>query len=274
MTDDLRNLQPEAKDLPRLLATIEQVIGIRCGNYKEEYIKRRIHSRMNATKRETYGAYRQYLSANRDEIELLRNALTINVTRFMRDPEVFHVVKKEILPSILNRKKRIRIWSAGCSSGEEPYTYAMLLHEAMLLKKDLDVLVYATDIDDVILNRARTGIYERSALENLSDSQIRRHFIARDSGSFEIKPHLRELVRFQHHDLMCGSSTYRFIDIVSCRNVTIYFTEKQKNDLTRMFHESLVNDGYYVIGMSEYIGKEVENLFSSYRPMERIFQKA
>ena len=72
---------------------------------------------------------------------------------------------------------------------------------------------------------------------------------------------------------MSGPSAYRFIDIVSCRNVTIYFTEKQKNDLTRTFHESLVTEGYYIIGMSEYIGKEVENLFSSYRPMERIFQK-
>ncbi len=273
MTGDLRNFQPEARDLPKLLETIEQVVGLRCGNYKEEYIKRRIHSRMNATRHETYRAYRQYLTGNREEIEMLRNALTINVTRFLRDPEVFQAVKKDILPSILKNKTRIRIWSAGCSSGEEPYTYAMLIHEAMLLRKDLDALVYATDIDDVILNRARAGIYDRSSLENLSDSQIRRHFIARDDGSFEVKEHLRRLVRFQHHDLMSGSSAYRFIDIVSCRNVTIYFTEKQKNDLARIFNESLVSDGYYIIGMSEYIGKEVENLFSSYRPMERIFQK-
>jgi len=260
-------------EFSRLLAVIEEILGIRCGQYKEDYIKRRLFSRINATNSKNYAAYQKFLLSNPDEQEKLKNALTINVTKFLRDPEVFEAIKRDLLPSILKKKTRIRIWSAGCSSGEEPYTYAIILTELGFFHKDLNGIVIATDIDREILKKAAEGIYERSALENLSESQIRRHFTKRPDGKFEVKPAIKELVRFQNHDLMRGVPVSRGLDIISCRNVTIYFTDEQKNDLNRMFYGALAQDGYYIIGMSEFLGKEITHLFRPYRPREKIFVK-
>ena len=260
-------------DFSLLLATIEKLFKIHCGNYKEDYVKRRLLSRMNACGMQDYKAYHKFILNNPDEQEKLKNALTIKVTKFFRDPEVFEVAKKDLIPHILRQKQRVRIWSAGCSSGEEPYSYAIILSELALFNKDLDGLIYATDIDDEILKKAREGIYDKSALENLSESQIRRHFTARSDGKLEVKPHLKEKIRFSRHDLMSGKPFVRNLDIISCRNVTIYFNEKQKNDLAREFHEGLGMDGYYVMGMSEFLGKEVSSLFKAYRPLQKVFIK-
>ncbi len=254
-----------------LLQTIQRLFGIQCTNYKEDYIKRRLASRMNARRIATYREYQEYLLKHPEEHEPLKNALTINVTKFFRDPAVFECIRNEILTPMLRQQNRIRIWSAGCSSGEEPYSYAMMLYDQTLIRKDIDWQVIATDIDDVILGKAREGVYDKSALEFVNERQLHRHFTRRADGKFEIKPHIREKVRFQHHDLMSGVPVQRGLDIVSCRNVTIYFTDPQKNDLVRMFHQGLRPGGYYVMGMSEFLGREVEHLFAPYKPLQKIF---
>lgn len=253
--------------------TIERLLSMQCANYKEDYIKRRILSRMNATKTQNYKDYQQVLLGNKTEMELLRNALTINVTKFFRDPEVFETLKKEIFPEILRAKNRIRIWSAGCSSGEEPYSLAILLAEYKATHRDLDALIYASDIDEEILKKARDGIYEKQTLENVSDIYIKRYFSERDDGKFEIKSVIKPFIRFQSHDLMRGVPVARFLDLVLCRNVTIYFNEKQKNSLVITINEGLSQGGFYIMGMSEYLGREVEGLFKPYRPMHKIFVK-
>ncbi|MBP1927890.1 chemotaxis protein methyltransferase CheR [Methanolinea mesophila] len=260
-------------DFSLLLTTIEKILSIRCGNYKEDYIKRRLLSRMNATGATGYREYHKLLQNSSEEQEKLRNALTINVTKFFRDPEVFDLVKRDLIPRILKKKNRVRIWSAGCSSGEEPYSFAIILAELGLFHKDLDGLIYATDIDQEILKKARAGVYEKSSLENLSENQVRRNFTQRTDGKFEVRPHLRERIRFQHHDLMAGVPVSRNLDIVSCRNVTIYFTEHQKNDLAREFYDGLDNEGFYIMGMSEFLGKEVGTLFTPYKPLQKVFVK-
>lgn len=260
-------------DFASLISTIERTLRVRCGNYKEDYIRRRLLSRMNATGVQGFRDYQSLLLSSADEQEKLRNALTINVTRFYRDPEVFALVKREVIPRIIERNPRIRIWSAGCSSGEEPYTYAMILAEIGLLRKDVSGIIYATDIDAAILKKAREGVYERDTLENMTESQVRRYFTRKPDGRFEVKPHIREMVRFQQHDLMSSPPPLRNFDLVSCRNVTIYFTEKQKDDLARTFHASLVPGGFYVIGLAEFMGKEVSQLFSPYRPLLKVYTK-
>ncbi|MDI9632905.1 MAG: protein-glutamate O-methyltransferase CheR [Methanolinea sp.] len=258
-------------DFQSLLQTIQRLFNIQCGSYKEDYIKRRIASRMNARRIATYKEYREFLLSHPEEHELLKNALTINVTKFFRDPQVFECIRDEILTPLLRRQNRVRIWSAGCSSGEEPYSYAMLLYDLTLIRKDVDWLIIATDIDEAILRKAKEGIYEKSTLEYVSERQLHRHFTARPDGKFEIKPHIRQHVMFQHHDLMSGVPVQRNLDLVSCRNVTIYFSDKQKNDLVRMIHQGLRPGGYYVMGMSEFLGREVEHLFSPYKPLLKIF---
>ncbi|MDD3932350.1 CheR family methyltransferase [Methanoculleus sp. UBA303] len=257
-----------------LQRSIERLVRIKCSNYKEDYIKRRILSRMRLTNATDYEAYHKYLLANPQEIDLLRNALTINVTKFFRDPEVFEVIRREVLPDLARRRGSIRIWCAGCSTGEEPYSIAILAHELTALHRDVSVTIYATDIDAVVLQKAMTGIYDRKALENVDERQIRKHFTSHDDGTFEVRPHIRDLVKFRQHDLMSGIPIARYLDAVTCRNVTIYFTEKQKNELARLFHSALGIDGYYIMGKTEYLAREVEHLFVPYNVAQKILRKA
>lgn len=256
-----------------LLGYIERSLDVRCSQYKEDYIRRRLMSRMNVTKMPTYKEYHAFLRVHPEEKTALRNALTINVTKFFRDPEVFSLLRREIIPSLLKTKKRVRIWSAGCSSGEEPYSLAIILHEACLLDKEASYTIYATDIDNEILAKAKRGVYEKNALENLSDLQIKRHFNLLSDGKYEVKPHLRKDIRFLYHDLMKGVPVSKYLDVISCRNVTIYFDEKQKSELLRVFHEGLLPGGYYIMGLSEYLGKEGESFFRPYRVQQKIYTR-
>ncbi len=257
-----------------LQKSIERLVRIKCSNYKEDYIKRRILSRMRLTNTADFEAYHKYLLANPQEIELLRNALTINVTKFFRDPEVFEVLRREVLPDLAGRRGSIRIWCAGCATGEEPYSIAILAHELMAIRRNVNVTIYATDIDTVVLEKARAGIYDQKTLENVDEHQIRRHFISRDDGMFEVRPHIKDLVKFRQHDLMSGVPVARYLDAVTCRNVTIYFTEQQKNELVRLIYSALAVDGYYIMGKTEYLGREVEHLFAPYNVMQKILRKA
>jgi len=252
---------------------IEQTLGIQCSNYKEDYIKRRLLSRMRSTSSESYGDYLKYLKANPPELENLRNALTINVTEFFRDNDVYELMKNEILPALFKERKRLRIWCAGCSTGEEPYSLAMILSDIMVRNPAISVQIFATDIDKVVLAKAQEGTYTPKAMVKLSEVQIHRHFTRLPDGNFQVKPHLKELIRFRPHDLMSGVPVSQWLDLITCRNVTIYFTEKQKDELAKMFHGALVTGGFYIMGKTEYLGRQIENLFVSHNSLQKIFIK-
>jgi chemotaxis protein methyltransferase CheR len=260
-------------DFASLNRTIERIVGIRTSQYKEDYIKRRVLSRMRISGNETFDEYHRYLISHEAEKEDLRNALTINVTEFFRDPEVFTAVGQKVLPEVLKKKNRIRIWCAGCSTGEEAYTYAMLVRDLMLTH-EVDCTIIATDIDRMVLEKAKQGIYEGRSLKNMTESQIKRHFTLREDGKYEVKPEVKALVRFSYHDLMSGVPAARFLDLVSCRNVTIYFNEQQKTDLALLFHGALGQGGYYVMGKTEYLGRDVEHLFTPFDSLQKIYTKA
>lgn len=265
--------QVSDKGLPELILDVQKRLNIQLTNYKQDYIKRRLLSRMNSTRSKDFVEYHQYLKTHPEEEEKLRNALTINVTKFLRDPDVFNLVGREIFPAIIREKRGIKIWSAGCSSGEEPYTYAILLAEQAKPGVILNNVITATDIDEVMINKAKLGVYEKNALENLSSQQVTKYFDKTDDGKFKVKDQIKNMVRFQSHDLMNGIPVARMFDVVSCRNVTIYFNEQQKKDLVKLVHDSLGKDGYYIMGMSEYMSKDVEHLFKPHKPMLKIFQK-
>ena len=256
-----------------VLRTIESKIGIQCANYKSDYLQRRIQSRMRMNKIDSYSKYNSLILSDSEEQEALRNALTINVTKFWRDPEVFDLIKRDVLPEIRRRKQNIKIWSAGCATGEEPYTLALIWHEAKVLYPDVKVTIYASDIDREALKKAEEGKYHRKALENLTDSQVRRHFTEGQDGHFQVKQHLKDLVKFSRHDLMNGQGVTQNLDVILCRNVTIYFTEKQKDELARMFAPALSKGGYYVMGKTEYMGRDVEHLYEPYNPIQKIYRK-
>jgi len=265
--------QISEKGLPELIQDVQKRLKIQLTNYKQDYVKRRLLSRMNSTRSKDFAEYHQYLRTHPEEEEKLRNALTINVTKFFRDLDVFDLVKKEIFPTILKDKRTIKIWSAGCSSGEEPYTYAIILYELGKTGIAFNGAIIATDIDEEMLKKARVGAYEKNALENMSEAQISKHFEKKEDGKYYIKDHIKQVVKFQGHDLMNGTPVSRMADMVSCRNVTIYFNEQQKKDLVKLVHESLAKDGFYIMGMSEYMAKDVEHLFKPYKPMLKVFQK-
>jgi chemotaxis protein methyltransferase CheR len=107
----------------------------------------------------------------------------------------------------------------------------------------------------------------------LSESQIRRHFTKLPDGNFQVKPHLKELIRFRPHDLMSGVPVAQWLDLITCRNVTIYFNEQQKDSLARMFHGALGSRGFYIMGKTEYLGRTLENLFESYNSLQKVFIK-
>lgn len=260
-------------DFDTLKQHIEQTLKIQCNNYKEDYIKRRLLSRMRSTNSTNYGEYLRYLKANQGEYEVLRNALTINVTEFFRDNDVYEILKKDVLPDLFAKRKRLRIWCAGCSTGEEPYSIAMILHDFLTQDKTLAAQIFATDIDKVVLAKAQEGVYSQKAMVKLSESQIHHHFTKLPDGNYQVKPHLKELIRFRAHDLMGGTPISRWLDLVTCRNVTIYFTEPQKDELARLFHDALVTDGYYIMGKTEYLGRQVENLFVPSNSVQKIFRK-
>jgi chemotaxis protein methyltransferase CheR len=261
------------QDFTLLKKHVEQLLKIQCSNYKEDYIKRRFLSRMRSTNSATYADYLRYIKSHPAENEPLRNALTINVTEFFRDKEVWDEVKNVILPALFQQKKRISIWCAGSSTGEEPYTLAILLHDALVNHKDWSGIITATDIDEVVLAKAKAGVFEEKAMQKLPTVQIQRHFTKRPDGLYEAKQHLKDLLRFRPHDLMSGVPPVRYVDLITCRNVTIYFTEKQKDDLARLFHSALVTDGYYLMGKTEYLGRQVEDLFAPKNTSQKVFMK-
>jgi chemotaxis protein methyltransferase CheR len=260
-------------DFGRLIRFIEQTIGIRCSSYKEDYIKRRLLSRMRSTNCVAYQDYLNYLKANPAELEKLRNALTINVTEFFRDSDVYELIKKEIFPALIQQRKRLHIWCAGCSTGEEPYSLAMILSDLIAQNPLISAQIYATDIDQVVLQKAKEGLYPPKTMVKLSESQIRRHFTKLPDGNFLVKPHLKELIRFRPHDLMSGVPVAQRLDLITCRNVTIYFNEQQKDSLARMFHGALGLRGFYIMGKTEYLGRTLENLFEPYNSLQKVFIK-
>jgi chemotaxis protein methyltransferase CheR len=260
-------------DFAELKQFIERTLGIQCSNYKEDYIRRRLLSRMRSSENETFGDYHRYLLATPPELENLRNALTINVTEFFRDNDVYEFMRKDILPSLFRKRKQLRIWCAGCSTGEEPYSLAMIISDLMLQNPGSSARIIATDIDKIVLAKAKDGIYTRKAMVKLSEAQVHRHFTSLPNGNFQVKPCLKEMIRFQPHDLMSGVPVSRWLDMVICRNVTIYFTEKQKDTLTKMFHGALVSGGFYIMGKTEYLGRAADALFAPHDSLQKIFKK-
>ena len=183
------------------------------------------------------------------------------------------LLRKEVFPALFKGRKTLRIWCAGCSTGEEPYSLAMILSEINAADKTLSGQIFATDIDEVVLKKAKDGIYSEKAMGKLSEARIHRHFTRLPDGTYQVKPHLQSIIRFRPHDLMSGQPTSRFLDMISCRNVTIYFTEKQKDELAKTFHSALVPGGYYVMGKTEYLGREVEGLFTPFNSIQKIYRK-
>ena len=238
--------------------------------YRDDFLIRRVRARMLALGINDFNKYIQYLMYNRGEIYNLINELSINVSEFFRDQWIWEKVKN-IIKEIIDRKSIIRIWSAGCSKGEEPYSIAILIKElgSTIGKK---VIIYATDIDDQALMDAQKGIYNYSSLKNIPVHLLSKYFEKIDSNKYKIKDSLKHMVKFRKHDLI-RDPPLLFMDIIFCRNVLIYFTKELQEIIIEKFYRSLISRGYLVLGISEYLPESSRRLFEIYDSHSRIFRK-
>jgi two-component system CheB/CheR fusion protein len=241
-------------ELDSLLEGIRTRTGIDFSSYKPATILRRLRGRMSATSQRSLGAYATYLEAEPEEYARLVSSLLIKVTEFFRDPKVWDYLRTRVLPSLIDEARaegrELRLWSAGCATGEEAYSLAISVAEALGTERSpLDVRVFATDIDRDAVGFARRGLYAPSAVAAIPEAIRDRYFVHTDSG-YEIGKRLRSLVVFGEHDLG-ERAPFPRIDLVLCRNVLIYFTPPMQRAALETFAYSLRPEGRLVLGPSE-----------------------
>lgn len=248
----------EEDSITGFLEELRQRHGIDFGDYKRPTIWRRLQRRFAATGVDGIEDYRRYLEENPEEYRQLINTFLIKVTEFFRDPEQFEYLRDEVLPELIERSRQsgeqLRIWSAGCATGEEAYSLAILVSEALDESPgdgtaSSDVRVFATDLDGGAVEHARRGVYTASALSGLSEEQVSRHFEASD-GLYHVKQDIRGMLVFGEHDL-AQRSPFPRLDLIVSRNVLIYFTPELQRRTLQLFAFSLKDEGYLMLGASE-----------------------
>jgi len=226
---------------------------------------------------DSYREYRQLLDGNAEEYTRLISALTVNVTEFFRDKPVWESFTKRVVPDLLNRKAArnqhlVRIWCAGCSGGEEPYTVALITHEATSRSDfPFSVSVYASDIDTDCLERARAAVYPNKELSSIP-AHYRSECVSAGEGKFTFTKEIRSQVRFRRLDLF-ADKPIAAVDAIFCRNVLIYFDRAQQERIFDSFHSALNRGGYLIIGMSEKIGGASVRQFETVSGREKIYRR-
>jgi two-component system CheB/CheR fusion protein len=244
----------DAKAFAALLERVRERSGIDFSTYKTATIIRRLRGRMGATGHSSIAAYAKQLESDTEEYAKFISSLLIKVTEFFRDPKVFNYLRDQTMPELVNDARRhgrgLRVWSAGCSTGEEAFSIAITIAEA--LRDDSnppDVRVFATDIDSTAIAFARRGLYSPAALQKLPAPVLERYFV-KSEGGYEVAKSLRSLMTFGEHDLGARAPFPR-IDLILCRNVLIYFTLPMQRAALETFGFSLRDDGRLVLGQSE-----------------------
>jgi chemotaxis protein methyltransferase CheR len=244
--------------------------------YKENYLKRRLAVRMRSLQILTYSGYLSLILGNEAEYDLLLDKLTINVTEFFRDTEVFNELEQAILPEIMRAPGRsgpLKVWSAGCSTGEEPYSIAMVIEETA---ERLGVLnpeyeIYATDLDPAALQKAFIGSFEGRTLNNVAAARKKR-FFSQAGGTFLVSERLKAHIKFIRLNLM-EKYKENFFEIVVCRNVIIYFTRELQKTVLTHYYDSLKPDGILFLGKTETMLQDLRDRFRCINIKERIFKK-
>jgi chemotaxis protein methyltransferase CheR len=258
-----------------VLERIESVLQFQGRFYKDKCLRRRLRVRMRARGSASLSGYARLLDADPDEYDLLLDALTINVTKFFRNWETWEVIAREVVPRLFELPgDRRAVWSAGCASGEEAYSVAILLHEwaeSNGLEAELEGFdILGTDIDRRSLESARQGEYSELSLAETPEAARLRWFSA--GPPFRLSPEVRRRASFAHLDLISGEPV-REQSLILCRNVIIYFDRGIQEELFRRFYDSLVPGGFLVLGKVETLLGATRPLFQPIDSRERIFRK-
>lgn len=244
-------------------------LGKDLGQFKKPFLNRRINARMRSVGVTSGSEYAQLLASDTNEPTLLFKSFSINVTEFYRDLFVWQHLSSQVIPELAKRHTALKVWSAGCASGEEPYSLAILLREALGQKAKFSVI--ATDISADAIARAQKGQYLAQNIKNLSADIVSKYFTASGNNLFTINDSIKELVKFEHGDIV--SFAIDKVDLITCRNVLIYYDKPAQELVFKKFHRSMQTDGYLIIGQDEtMMGIESSKMFSCIFARERIYK--
>lgn len=226
-----------------------QMTSIDLNAYKENQMKRRIDTLIAKYKITGYDSYVDFLKKDKEKFEEFVSYLTINVSEFYRNPEQWEIMDKDIIPTLIERfGKNLKIWSAACSTGDEPYSLVMALSKHIPLNQ---IKIYATDIDKQILEKAKLGLYSAKSIENVP-AEFKKKYFTQIGASYKISDEIKSRVEFKQHNLL--KDVYpRDLNMIVCRNVLIYFTEEAKDEVFRKFASVLKAKGVLFIGSTEQI---------------------
>ena len=253
--------------LRKVLRLLRSSTGVDFSNYKQTTIQRRIARRMLVRRCETLGQYAKYASEHPEEVKALFEDVLIHVTSFFRDPQIYEFLKSSVFPRITGTHEPgepIRIWVPGCSSGEEVYSIAIALYEVLGdAASSTKVQIFGTDISETDIRKARAAFYSESAVADVSADRLRRFFVKMEGGYQIVKP-LRELCIFARHDVTKDPPFSR-LDLISCRNVLIYFASVFQKKVLNYFHYALRENGFLILGKSETVSAAADLFNLDYR---------
>lgn len=260
--------------LSTIFSLLQTTARIDFTHYKHTTIKRRIFRRMALYRLEQLEDYVRYLHENPAEVQALYQEILINVTSFFRDPDVFETLKREVFPAILHDRSAdlpIRIWVAGCSTGEEAYSIAICLLEFFTHQpRKPQIQIFATDISERAIEKARLGIYQQSQVSDISPERLQR-FFTQVEGGYQINKVIREFCIFARQNLI-GDPPFSRLDLISCRNVLIYFGSALQKKVLPIFHYGLNPTGFLLLGASETVGG-LSDLFTVFDRKFKIYTK-
>src|SRR5262245_37600868 len=257
-------------EFEQLLTHLKNTRGFDFTAYKRSTLSRRVEKRLAAVGLDSYTSYLDYLEVHQDEFTHLSNSILINVTSFFRDPETFEYLRTTIVPKVIGGSTGgdIRIWSAGCASGEECYSVAILFAEAMGPEAFRErVKIYATDVDEEALGQARQAAYTDRQIEDVPEN-LRAKYFDRQNGRWVFKKDLRRSVIFGRHDLLDDAPISR-VDLLLCRNTLMYFNHEAQAKIVHRFHFALREGGYLVLGKAEML----LNFVGAFAPPEDLKQR-
>ncbi len=266
-------LAPISSSLEVIIRLLSEYTGTDFSRYKPATIGRRLQKRITSLGLETIDDYLEILQTHPDELDQLFASVLIGVTYFFRDQESFAVLRENLEEYLTNPEEKVRVWVPGCASGEEAYSIAILIAEILGDRlRNVEVQIFATDLDEKALSCARKGVYPESVLENVSSEILATWFVKRTDGMYEVVPAIRSMVLFSRHDIT-RNPPFLKLDLISCRNLLIYFGAELQQHVLPLFHYSLKPNGFLFLGKSETIGG-FSDLFEGVVPKQKLFRRA
>lgn len=236
-------------DYEYLMGEVYKLTEIDLHAYKQNQMKRRIDALIAKHKIDGYKNYIDVISKDKEKFDEFVDYITINVSEFYRNPEQWKLLKEKVFPHLIsNFGKELKIWSAACSTGDEPYSLVMALSEFVPLDK---IKIIATDINDLVIEKAQIGLYSEKSIANVPE-QMKKEYFTKNGNFYQISDKIKKCVTFKEHNLL-KDPFEKGCHMIVCRNVLIYFTEEAKDEVFKKYYDSLQENGVLFIGSTEQI---------------------